>query len=262
MTTQERKSCFVIGPIGDPDTPERRRSDQVFKYIIAPVVEQLGYKPARADKIPDPGMITDQIIQRLLEDDLVVADLTGRNANVFYELAIRHAIRKPAVLLIADGEKIPFDVSQSRVIFFDHHDLDSVERCKMDLEGQISALAQNPDNVFSPVSQSVDLRRMRESDDPSAQRDAQIISMVQSLQSDISRLERRVAIARETPRIPTLNADPYRDLRYHAFTELADNYDANEGLLVLWELLKKWAQNREANTDASREETEEPKKEE
>jgi hypothetical protein len=195
------KSCFVIAPIGDPGTPVRLRADQVLKHVIAEVVEKLGYTVLRADKLPDPGMITDQIIQHLLEDDLVVADLTDHNANVFYELSIRHAKRKPVVLLMAEGQRIPFDVSQSRTIFFNHQDLDSVAACKTGLEAQIRTLENNPDKVFSPVSDSIDLKGMRTSGDSAAQRDAQIITLIQSLQSDVARLEKRfpaVAEPRET----------------------------------------------------------------
>jgi hypothetical protein len=197
---EEQKSCFVIAPIGDPGTPVRLRADQVLKHVIAPVVGKLGYTALRADKLPDPGMITDQIIQHLLEDDLVVADLTDHNANVFYELSIRHATRKPVVLLMAEGQRIPFDVSQSRTIFFNHQDLDSVAACKTELEAQIRTLENNPDKVFSPVSDSIDLKGMRTSGDSSAQRDAQIITLIQSLQSDVARLEKRLPTVTE-PRV-------------------------------------------------------------
>lgn len=187
-----QKSCFVISPIGSKGTDIRARSDQVFKHIINPVVSDLGYKADRADKITEPGMITDQIIEHLIVDDLVVADLTGRNANVFYELAIRHAVRKPIAIMISDGEDIPFDVSQSRAIQFNYRDLDSVAECKIELEKQISFLESKPDQVFSPISSAINLRAMRESDDPSAQRDARILSSIQALQTDLYRLERHV----------------------------------------------------------------------
>jgi hypothetical protein len=187
------KTCFVIAPIGSKGSDVRARSDRVYEYIIKEVVLGLGYgEPVRADKIPDPGMITDQIIGHLLDDDLVIADLSGRNANVFYELAIRHAIRRPVVIMISDGDDIPFDVSQSRAIQFDYRDLASADHCKKELAEQIRSLEKNPDSVFSPISNAIDLRAMRESGDPSAQRDAHILSSLQALQANLSRLERRV----------------------------------------------------------------------
>jgi hypothetical protein len=64
-----------------------------YPSIVAPAAEACGYDTIRADQIAKPGIITSQVIQHLLDDPLVVADLTGWNPNVFYELAIRHAIR-------------------------------------------------------------------------------------------------------------------------------------------------------------------------
>src|SRR5690242_1093880 len=90
--------CFVISEIGEENSEIRRRADDVLKYVIAPAAIDCGYEdPVRADQLPDPGIITSQIIQYLVESPLVVADLTGRNPNVFYELAVRHATGKPVV---------------------------------------------------------------------------------------------------------------------------------------------------------------------
>src|SRR3974390_1966415 len=112
----QEKICFVICPIGDENTPIRKRSDQIFKHIIEPAVKEDGYKCLRSDHIPSPGLITSQVIEHLINSDLVIADLSGHNPNVFYELTIRHAIQKPFIQLIERGEKIPFDISGLRTI--------------------------------------------------------------------------------------------------------------------------------------------------
>lgn len=101
---QQKNICFVISPIGDDNSDTRKRSDMVLKHIICPPIEQLGYEVIRADKISEPGIITTQIIQLIVDSALVIADLTERNPNVFYELALRHAIRKPLVQLIKNGK--------------------------------------------------------------------------------------------------------------------------------------------------------------
>ena len=124
------KPCLVICPIGEEGTEERKRSNQVLKYIIEPIAKKCGFKADRADEISKPGVITTQIIDRLLNDELIIADLTSRNANVFYELAVRHAIKKPVVQLIGADERIPFDVSSSRTIRFDWQDMASQENCR------------------------------------------------------------------------------------------------------------------------------------
>jgi hypothetical protein len=87
------KTAFIIAPIGDEKSETRKRSDQILKYIIEPVVSDLGFEPVRADKIAKPGMITTQIIEHIISDALVIADLTDHNPNVMYELALRHAIK-------------------------------------------------------------------------------------------------------------------------------------------------------------------------
>jgi hypothetical protein len=92
----ERPICFVIAPIGKDRTDTRKRSDQILKHVIASVGGECGFDAIRADNISEAGMITTQVINHIVNDPLVVADLTGSNANVFYELAVRHAIRSPS----------------------------------------------------------------------------------------------------------------------------------------------------------------------
>ena len=120
---EKQKTCFVIAPIGDHESLIRQRSDQILKHIIEPVAEKCGYEAIRADKISVPGIITTQIIEHIINDDLVIADLTGQNPNVFYELAVRHCAKKPILQIIQLGESIPFDVNPTRTIQVDHKDL-------------------------------------------------------------------------------------------------------------------------------------------
>lgn len=113
-----QKRCFVIAPIGTPRSPTRIRTLEVFEGIIRPRVTQLGYSVLGAHEFAEPGTITDRIVQHLSEDDLVIADLSEGNPNVFYELAIRQVLNKPIVHIIQRGYKIPFDVAGLTVIVF------------------------------------------------------------------------------------------------------------------------------------------------
>jgi len=156
MADKKEKQCFVIAPIGEDNSDTRKRSNQILKHIIEPVTLQLGYTTTRADKLSKPGIITSQIINHLLEDDLVIADLTEKNPNVFYELAIRHAIRKPVVQIIFHTETLPFDISASRTIKFDHKDLDSVAICKEELEKQIKAVEKDWEKEFINMNKEIE----------------------------------------------------------------------------------------------------------
>lgn len=175
----------MIAPIGDEGTDVRRRSDQILTHIMDVAAKECGYETLRADKISEPGIITSQIIQHLLDDPLVIADMTGHNPNVFYELAVRHAIRKPVVQLIEKGEKIPFDVAATRTIQVDHHDLDSVAKCRQELASQIRAVEKDPTDVDTPISSAIDLQQLRRSGNPMEKSAAEIISMLQSLHAKI-----------------------------------------------------------------------------
>ena len=152
MTDTNKKICFVIAPIGKPESETRKRSDQVLQHIIRPAVESCGYKAVRADKMDEPGMITNQIIRHVVDDPLVIADLTGQNANVFYELAIRHAIRKPLVQIINKVEDIPFDIITMRTILVDHQNPDSFEEAKTEIKNQIQSLEANSSRLENPIS--------------------------------------------------------------------------------------------------------------
>lgn len=127
------RRCFVISPIGSPDSEARRRADKILRHVIKPVCAELGFAARRADELSEPSLITRAVVQELLASDLVIADLTGANPNVYYELAIRHFIGRPVVQLIEAGEHIPFDVSDVNTIKVDHRDLDSVEAAKESL---------------------------------------------------------------------------------------------------------------------------------
>jgi hypothetical protein len=113
---KQTKQCFVIAPIGKDESETRRRSDMLLDHVFIPALVPIGYEVVRADKISEPGSITIQVLNRILEADLVIADLTDHNPNVFYELAVRHALNKGVIHVICSGQTIPFDIADLRTI--------------------------------------------------------------------------------------------------------------------------------------------------
>jgi hypothetical protein len=195
MTDGEPKRCFVIAPIGAADSPTRHRSDKVLRHIIAPVVEARGYEAVRADQIAEPGLITSQVIQRIIEDPLVVADLSEWNPNVFYELALRHALRRPLIQLIGEGERIPFDVAGMRTVTFDVTDLDSVEAAKREIDNQLAILERDPDSVETPISFTLDVRALRQGDSPEGRSIAELVQAMAELKNDVRQMAKRFEVS-------------------------------------------------------------------
>jgi hypothetical protein len=108
--------AFVIQQIGAKDSPERKRADEIYNYIIVPAVQDAGLKPYRADLDLTPGAITPKMLTTLLTARLVIADLTGRNPNVFYELGITHSFARPLISIADSSKSLPFDAKDERVI--------------------------------------------------------------------------------------------------------------------------------------------------
>jgi len=156
--------CFIICPLGNENSENRNRSNKLLKYVFKPVLDKTKYIAIRADQIPKVGLITSQIINLLIESPLVIADLTDSNPNVFYELAIRHAIRKPYIQVITKGQKIPFDLSGIRTIEIDILDLDSVEKAKIEIENQILEFKKGH-NPESPISVALSAKLLQSDSD-------------------------------------------------------------------------------------------------
>lgn len=197
----EKKIAFIISPIGKIDSPERRRSNQILKYIIKPVVTELGYEAIRADDITSPGIITTQIVDHIIKDPLVIADLTDHNPNVMYELSLRHAIRKPVVQLICENQSLPFDISGNRTIKLDHKDLDSVEQAKADLKKFIVEVIKDPSLVDSPISQAVTLDSLKQGGNPVGTVLFNLSKTLGDVVSRLSAIERKMVTEEKSGRV-------------------------------------------------------------
>ncbi len=110
------EQVFFVSQVGEKGTAERSRADDVHDGIVAPVAKQFGLTVHRADRDPKPGQVTSQIIRALIEARIVVADLTGRNANVYYELGIAHAFQRPVVILVDKAASLTFDTQNEKVV--------------------------------------------------------------------------------------------------------------------------------------------------
>lgn len=157
----KKNKCFVICPFGAVGSDVRKHSDTLVKYILKPVTEDAGYKMTfRTIDDAVPGSITQQIIQELYDADLVIADLSGSNPNVFYELALRHCVGKPVIHLSDDPGKVPFDIANMSVIQKRLEIGDDLENFKKELSGQIAKINEGFVNFENPAYTNHPLQRV------------------------------------------------------------------------------------------------------
>jgi MAP3K TRAFs-binding domain len=113
-----RPLCFIAMPFGRKEAGGRSvEFDAVWQELIAPAIEAADMQPLRADEEQSGGIIHKPMFERLLLCEFAVADLTLANANVFYEIGVRHAARPATtVLIVADEVRLPFDVAMLRTM--------------------------------------------------------------------------------------------------------------------------------------------------
>jgi tetratricopeptide (TPR) repeat protein len=111
--------CFILMPFGIKASADGStiNFDRVYQDLIAPAVRDAELEPIRADQEVTGGIIHKPMFERLILCPFAVADLTTANANVYYELGVRHAFRPfSTVQIIAEGSRLPFDVQMLRTI--------------------------------------------------------------------------------------------------------------------------------------------------
>lgn len=128
----DAKLCFVIMPFNDKLNP-------IYESIIKVVLKDLKYNPLRADEIFTSKPIIDDIWLNIKKSKFLIADLTDRNPNVFYELGLAHALSKEVILLTQNLSDIPFDLRHYRIIVY-QDSISGAYKLKSTLKGFINEL--------------------------------------------------------------------------------------------------------------------------
>lgn len=162
----DKKKCFIITPIGDDNTDIRRAAEGVIDAVIEPLLNDLGFEVSVAHRMYGTGSITKQLLSRILNDDLVIANLTGLNPNVMYELAVRHSVRKPLIQICEKGTKLPFDINEERTLFFTN-DMAGVVEVKENFKFMVEEAMEDkePDNpVYRATEEHMILKAVEKQD--------------------------------------------------------------------------------------------------
>lgn len=197
MADPEPKRCFVICPIGAQGSPERRWSDDIYNNLIRPIAEEFGFDARRNIDRERPGDITVQIMEEINLADLVVADLTGHNPNVFYELAAAHALGKPFILLRGDDLRHPFDVGVHSVIDIKVENYGDTDTARDRLRTHFRAVQNDEANFENPFTRYKDRVRVETEGTPVEKRLSDIDDKISALIKKIGKPETSIEDAIE-----------------------------------------------------------------
>lgn len=147
----EKERCFIITPIGNKNDDIRRHINGIIDAVIRPTLQDK-YDVIVSHELSELGSINKQIIKEIYNDKLVIANLTTVNPNVMYELAFRHTLGKPVIIIAEEGTKLPFDISVERTIFYNNDALGTIE-----LSNTLKKFIENInfDDISSPIHDTI-----------------------------------------------------------------------------------------------------------
>ena len=130
---ERKRTCFVVMPFGEKKDFDGNAIDfdDIYRFFFKKAVEDLGIECVRCDEIEEAGSIHEKMFEHIYHADVVVCDITTSNANVYYELGVRHALAKGVTVLIRRrGTNIPFNIQGLQVVEYDQAKFGSVEQAK------------------------------------------------------------------------------------------------------------------------------------
>jgi O-acetyl-ADP-ribose deacetylase (regulator of RNase III) len=171
------KKCFVIMPFGqkknlvDDKVEELVDFDMIYKSFIKDAVKSLGMKCVRCDEVKQTGSIHDIMFEHIYEADVAIVDITALNANVFYELGIRHALNKRVTILMCQpGTKTPFNIQGYQMLTYNPKDSNSLKNAKSTIAEYIKNGLAN-EKTDSPVYDALDNLNVERKPKPIDQKD-------------------------------------------------------------------------------------------
>ena len=111
----DKEICFVLMPF-------RANFERLYKDHIKPTIEKFGFEVIKANDLFTTSPIIEDIWEQINKSRLVVADLTGKNANVFYELGITHTVGKETIIITQNDDDVPFDLKHLRYFKYDDNE--------------------------------------------------------------------------------------------------------------------------------------------
>jgi len=190
-----RDICFVLMPFGG-------WQDDYYELIYKPAIDSSGLEARRADDLFRPSTIVHDIWAYTKKAKLLLADLSGRNPNVFYELGLAHALGKPAILVAESMEEVPFDLRALRVILYDKNAPEWGSVLKQKITNSIGEVLESPIAAVLPAFLEGGAVQHKP---VVSQRDLELVEMKQQI--ELLRHELRATIDRPSTRVLSRGRD-------------------------------------------------------
>ena len=188
----DNKKCFVITPIGPVGSSIRRKVDGLIDEVIIPVMEAEQYDVEVSHRINDSGTMTSAIIERVYNSDLVLANRTGNNPNVMYEVALRHASAKPIIHITENVSELPFDINDQRTIEY----TDDMSGA-LDLKDKLRIMVRNIDYTILASNPVTDALTKKNLVNIPQEKSVEITDMLMDMKNDIINSLKREITNRE-----------------------------------------------------------------
>jgi hypothetical protein len=130
--------------------PFAEKYREVYEQVYKPVCGANGLHCWRVDELANPGSITNDIVEGIIDSDVVIADLTTKNPNVFYELGIAHTVSNKTIMTCQSRDDVPFDIANYRIIFYEQTISGSKKLINI-LDNAIKELLKALDRTNNPV---------------------------------------------------------------------------------------------------------------
>jgi len=146
------RTCFVIMPFSSTESCTEGEWDWIFENMFKPAVEGAGLEYECRRSVATRGNLVASILQDLDDAYVVLADLTDHNANVFYELGVRHSLRDRSILVAQKSEDIPFDLQAYAYHAYDWKTEEGRAELAKKLSQLLAEIDTNPKRPDNPVS--------------------------------------------------------------------------------------------------------------
>jgi hypothetical protein len=156
-----KKKCFVIMPISTTQSGTEQEWTGIFKGIIKPAVEESGYGYNCERYELRRANITKDILDELNNAHVVIADLTGSNPNVLWELGVRHTLSKRTILIAQDKRFLPSDLKDYPIILYKYKQTPAeVDKFRQDIKDKLEDIEADPEKPDSPVADFLQVKNI------------------------------------------------------------------------------------------------------